>query len=126
MEERQHLSDTGQAILYKQGIVAIHVVIVNHPNPPERERWYDLRTCRGISTHRNALRKTGIVALQDGIPNQPIVLRIEQRYKALKTRISKVLKLFVIRAVHVRLRSAKPSRSPPYLEILLEIRFVCG
>src|SRR5579875_946145 len=79
---------------------------------------------RGISALCQAFRGARLIDTFNSVFHQPIIARQVQRNECLNTGITDVLKLFVIRAIHVSFVGAKTSRSPAYVPNFFQSRII--
>src|SRR5579875_1794351 len=79
---------------------------------------------RGISALCQAFRGARLIDTFNSVFHQPIIARQVQLNECLNTGITDVLKLFVIRAIHVSFVGAKTSRSPAYVPNFFQSRII--
>jgi hypothetical protein len=121
-EEPEHGPDARQHPAHEGRIVLVAPVVVDHPDPPEREGRDVLLQARRGAALGEAFGGPRIVELGDGIAHQPAVPRRVQRDEGLDARVARVLELLVVRAVHVGLVRAQPGRAPADLEDPVQLR----
>lgn len=110
----------GQVLTEPLMSVAHHPVVVEHTYPTERIGGYHLwrgrrvtALCQPVGGHRHA-------SLLDGVPGQECVAGVVQGEHGLNPGVAKILKLFVIGAVHIGFVGTEAGGAPAYLLHLLQ------
>ena len=121
----QNLFHARQQIFYQFPVRAVHQVIMNSVDIAQRIRGDVLRRGVGWGTsHGDTLRITAQVRLSQEVLGQTVITSVKIGDKSLDTRVAQVLKLFIVRAVHIGLESTQTGGSPAYLQNLLQFLVV--
>ena len=120
-KEGEHGPHAGQHLTDEDRVVLVHPVVVQHPDPPQRERRNVLLEAGRRAAVSGALGGPRRVELLDGVAHEAAVPGHVERHQRLDARVARVLKLLVVRAIHVGLVRAEPRGAPAHVEDPLEL-----